>query len=84
MFKGLRVTTTYPRHGGIRVVVQEMAGQDEAASVCAYMRQRENPSCRVKQGPGVVEAAGKVTVKFRLKGHPQVDDLVSSHLEERD
>ncbi|TNN59485.1 hypothetical protein EYF80_030300 [Liparis tanakae] len=58
-----------------------MAGQHEVLSVCVYKRQREDPPCRVKQGPGVMKASGNVTVNFRLIGHSQMDKLMSSHLE---
>lgn len=74
---------TYPSDGSIRVIVQEMAGQHEVLSVCVYKRQREDPPCRVKQGPGVMKASGNVTVNFRLIGHSQMDNLMSSHLEVR-
>lgn len=76
-------STSYPGYSSVGVIVQEMAGQYEALSVCLYERQREDLSYRVKQGPGVVKASWDITVNFCLVGHPQTDNLISSHLEER-
>ena len=73
---------TYPCYSSVSIIAQEVAGKCESLHVCVYVGQREDPSCRVKQGPGVTKASW-LTVHLSLIGHPQTDNLVPSHLEDR-
>lgn len=50
-------SVTHLGSGSVGVITQDVAGQYQALSVCVYEGQREVPSCRVKQGPGVSKAS---------------------------
>ena len=48
---------TYPCYSSVSIIAQEVAGKCESLHLCVYVGQREDPSCRVKQGPGVTKAS---------------------------
>lgn len=56
-FKDQCFQCLYPRFSSVGVIVQEVAEKCEGLFVRVYKGQREDPSCRVKQGPGVAKAS---------------------------
>lgn len=72
-------TIPYPRDCSVRVIIQEVAGKREGLPMGVDEGQREDPPCRVQQGPAVMKAT-RAAVSLLLVGHSHAGNLVPSHL----